>query len=105
MGLLRLFTVLLVTLILSILLRLYCTSGPIFCLFFQAHLWINVIDTNDHSPNFTEAIYNFEVSEAADPGMVGHVSATDDDIRENGRVTYKITSGDGMGVFDIDAEV
>ena len=37
--------------------------------------------------------------------MVGHVSATDDDIGENGRVTYKITSGDGMGVFDIDAEV
>ena len=42
------------------------------------------------------------MSEASAPGIVGSVSATDNDFGENGRVTYRITSGDGMDVFDID---
>ena len=61
-----------------------------------------MIDTNDHTPDFGNSSFSFDVSEASAPGIVGNVLATDNDFGENGRVTYKISSGDGMDVFDID---
>ncbi|TPP62203.1 hypothetical protein FGIG_09508 [Fasciola gigantica] len=53
-------------------------------------LTIHVVDSNDRSPVFQQNHYVFHVSEAAKPGtIVGQLVATDEDIGENGRVTYE----------------
>ena len=64
-----------------------------------------MIGTNDHAPDFGNSSFSFDVSENSAPGIVAYVSATDEDLGKNGQVTYRITSGDGKDLFDIDPEV
>ncbi|KAL3876784.1 hypothetical protein ACJMK2_034578, partial [Sinanodonta woodiana] len=62
-----------------------------------AYLIINITDSNDHDPNFTQPIYSFSVPENDDDGSralqnvsIGEVNATDADKGENGHVSYYI---------------
>lgn len=62
-----------------------------------------ITDVNDHDPVFTHPIYNFSTPETDGPGdiVVGLVSATDEDLGQNGIVTYSIISIDVQHVFNI----
>ena len=56
---------------------------------------VNVLDENDNDPIFTLPVYNVEVSEAAPVNTpLVQVIANDDDIGENGRVTYAIVGSE-----------
>ena len=71
----------------------------------QAPLEIKLIDTNNHSPQFSEPVYYFRVMENDLSGqlgqVVGTVGATDRDAGDNGRVTYHLTSRNAQGRFKI----
>ncbi|RUS88776.1 hypothetical protein EGW08_003493 [Elysia chlorotica] len=70
----------------------------------RARLDIHVRDENDHSPQFGQAEYSFEVSEGARPGhTIGQVSALDLDSGKNGRVVYGLVSEWGQEYFLLDA--
>ncbi|ESO89895.1 hypothetical protein LOTGIDRAFT_164590, partial [Lottia gigantea] len=65
-------------------------------------LTVNVADVNDQGPSFPETLVNAPVSRTANPGtVVITVAALDNDIGENGVVTYEITSGNTDGLFII----
>ncbi|KAK7504568.1 hypothetical protein BaRGS_00004054, partial [Batillaria attramentaria] len=49
-----------------------------------------VQDVNDNSPRFSEGVYRRNVTEEQGPGVLLRVYASDKDIGENGRVTYKL---------------
>ena len=52
---------------------------------------IHVLDVNDNDPVFTLPVYSVEVFENAPSGtQIGQVIANDNDIGENGRITYSI---------------
>ncbi|XP_046583347.1 cadherin-23-like [Haliotis rubra] len=58
-----------------------------------ATVHITLLDINDHSPVFVGAPYSFSSNnEAAE--QIGTVTATDEDIGDNGRVTYSIQHSD-----------
>ncbi|CAG5136491.1 unnamed protein product, partial [Candidula unifasciata] len=53
---------------------------------------VNVTDTNDNSPTFTQQDYSYSVVETAGVGdVVGKLTATDKDIGKNGDIRYTIT--------------
>ena len=57
-------------------------------------VFVEVIDINDHTPMFTQAIYDFTVSEAAGiQTRVGRVAATDGDSDLNALLTFGIVTG------------
>lgn len=59
-------------------------------------LRINVLDTNDENPVFSQQSYEFSVSENAPlNSLVGHVQAHDGDAADFGRLTYSLES-DGV---------
>ena len=69
----------------------------------QAPLRVHITDVNDHDPQFTEVIYNFSSPETNRTSyVVGIVSATDDDLGDNGNITYSIISADVKQLFSID---
>ncbi|XP_067674016.1 protocadherin Fat 4-like [Haliotis asinina] len=55
-----------------------------------ADVTITLLDINDHSPVFVNTPYSFSSSNAAGE-LIGTVTATDEDIADNGRVTYSIS--------------
>ena len=62
---------------------------------------VTVKDIDDNAPQFTSQsnFYSFAVYEDADVGTsVGAVSATDEDIGENARVTYHVSKNDAFDV-------
>lgn len=61
-------------------------------------LTINVIDVNNHSPDFVEDSYTFSVPENTPPASLGRVEATDMDAGVNAIITYSILSA-GNGSF------
>ncbi|XP_063447084.1 protocadherin Fat 4-like [Mytilus trossulus] len=69
----------------------------------QVPLTVSITDVNDHDPVFTHPIYNFSTPETDGTGdiVVGSVSATDEDLGQNGVVTYSIISIDVQHVFNI----
>ncbi|KPP75716.1 cadherin-11-like [Scleropages formosus] len=63
---------------------------------------IILTDVNDNPPKFLQSVYVMSVSEDKAPGEeVGRLKARDPDIGENGLITYRLTEGDGMGIFEI----
>ncbi|XP_066439955.1 neural-cadherin-like [Eleutherodactylus coqui] len=70
-------------------------------------VYINVTDVNDNVPFFSSSIYEASVTEGLDLGtLVLQVSASDQDLGLNGKVTYSILedrSGD-HALFHIDPE-
>ena len=71
----------------------------------SATVTINLTDINDNAPIFTQSTYTVDdVDETLENGdSVGlTVSATDaDGTTANSTVTYSVTGGTGMGVFDV----
>lgn len=67
-----------------------------------ATVLLTLEDVNDNAPVFYPQRYLFPVPEDASPGtLVGKVTATDPDARENAQVRYSIESG-GEGLFLVD---
>ncbi|XP_030621310.1 protocadherin gamma-A11-like [Chanos chanos] len=57
------------------------------------HILVTVLDANDNSPVFTQAVYKTSVVENSSPGtVISTVNATDRDRGLNGEVTYSISS-------------
>ena len=71
----------------------------------SATVTINLTDINDNAPIFTQSTYTVDdVDETLENGdSVGlTVSATDaDGTTANSTVTYSVTGGTGMGIFDV----
>ncbi|XP_061690907.1 protocadherin alpha-3-like isoform X8 [Syngnathoides biaculeatus] len=71
-------------------------------------LTVNVLDVNDNSPTFSQALYKARVQENAPFGsLVVQLSATDFDEGDNGRLTFafvKRAHFDPADVFLIDAD-
>uniref|UniRef100_H3D3A2 Cadherin EGF LAG seven-pass G-type receptor 3 n=1 Tax=Tetraodon nigroviridis TaxID=99883 RepID=H3D3A2_TETNG len=66
----------------------------------QVH--INITDANTHRPVFQSAHYSVSVNEDSPPGsLVVMISATDDDVGENARITYLLE--DNIPQFRIDS--
>ncbi|XP_038055902.1 protocadherin Fat 4-like [Patiria miniata] len=66
---------------------------------------VQVLDENDHMPIFTHVEAVLEVTECLAIGQpITMVSATDDDIGENGLISYSITGGDEQKVFRVDPD-
>uniref|UniRef100_A0A4W5QMR3 Protocadherin Fat 4 n=1 Tax=Hucho hucho TaxID=62062 RepID=A0A4W5QMR3_9TELE len=66
----------------------------------QAFVTINVIDTQDNPPTFSQNTYSFVIFENVGIGtVIGTVSATTVDLNTN--ITYLITSGDHRGLFTV----
>lgn len=63
---------------------------------------ITIQDVNDRAPVFEQSQYYVQLNESYPSNVVFvTVSARDDDIEDNGRVTYDISSGDDDKVFSI----
>uniref|UniRef100_A0A4W5JBD6 Protocadherin Fat 4 n=1 Tax=Hucho hucho TaxID=62062 RepID=A0A4W5JBD6_9TELE len=66
----------------------------------QAIVTINVIDTQDNPPTFSQNAYSFVMFENVGIGtVIGTVAATTVDLNSN--ITYLITSGDQRGLFTV----
>lgn len=60
-------------------------------------LLVNLTDVNDNAPVFSQATYTETILEGVvGPVMVAQVNATDDDVGDNGKVTYSITGWSGF---------
>ncbi|XP_031558160.1 protocadherin Fat 4-like [Actinia tenebrosa] len=67
------------------------------------HAYIEVLDINDNSPEFSSNIYTVKISENSPNGSyVLKLNASDPDAGSNGTVSYSITSGNDLGWFQID---
>lgn len=65
-------------------------------------VYINITDANTHRPVFQSAHYSVSVNENQPPGStVVVISATDDDVGENARITYYLE--DNIPQFRIDS--
>ncbi|CAL8254627.1 unnamed protein product [Lota lota] len=63
---------------------------------------ITLTDVNDNPPKFPQSVYTMSVSEDKVSGEeVGRLKAKDPDQGENGLVSYRLTEGDGLGVFEL----
>ena len=73
----------------------------------SADVSVNVLDSNDNKPQFSQNAYEFDVAENEESGtIVGKVNAFDEDSQENGEITYrKIVSGNSplVNSFDVEA--
>ncbi len=63
---------------------------------------IQVLDVNDHAPEFGESCYPLYVPENSDLSIIHTVVATDRDSGPNGEITYSITGGNAENKFSID---
>ena len=67
---------------------------------------ITVLDANDNKPQFSQGSYTFDVSENIDTSyrhVIGEIRATDIDEGHNSIISYSITGGNTLNVFDIDS--
>uniref|UniRef100_A0A0A1WPP1 Fat-like cadherin-related tumor suppressor homolog n=1 Tax=Zeugodacus cucurbitae TaxID=28588 RepID=A0A0A1WPP1_ZEUCU len=66
---------------------------------------VSVEDINDHSPEFEQRFYKIQVPSTVDINeTVFQARAIDNDIGENGRITYFIKSGKGKNRFRMDPD-
>ena len=68
-------------------------------------LHVEITDVNDEDPIFTGPITAQEVPENASvDSPITQVQATDQDLGDNAKISYSITSGNALGFFDINTE-
>ena len=66
---------------------------------------VQVTDTNDNAPAFTEAAYSFDIPEDTGRGaFVGSVSVSDLDEGVNAQVSYTVLSDWGNDVFSLNPQ-
>ena len=66
---------------------------------------VSVLDINDNSPQFSEAVYSGQLEESSSAGTyIITVSATDKDEGTNREIEYSIVSGNEGGMFSIDRD-
>ena len=71
----------------------------------QVSVLVSVLDTNDNSPQFSEATYSAQLEERSPLGTyVIAVSASDRDEGTNREIEYAIVSGNEGGMFSIDTD-
>lgn len=63
---------------------------------------IQVLDVNDHAPEFGQSCYPLYVPENSDLSVIHTIVATDADSGPNGEITYSITGGNTGNKFTID---
>lgn len=64
---------------------------------------ITISDVNDNKPRFTQPSYSASIDEDESIGAsVVKVSATDNDIGNNSKITYDIKAGNEQGEFKVD---
>lgn len=69
----------------------------------QAMVHVNVLDSNDETPSFTEALYQKVVNESIQVhSYLVNVSATDRDSPPNAQLTYSLPQNNFPGLFVID---
>ena len=70
----------------------------------RARITFAVQDINDNPPIFTQSTYTAKIAETLALGQpVVSVRATDaDGTRAHNQVSYSVTAGTGMGVFDVE---
>ncbi|XP_061389779.1 fat-like cadherin-related tumor suppressor homolog [Musca vetustissima] len=74
-------------------------------LFSTTRVVVTVKDINDNSPQFEQRFYKVQApSTSAINVSIFQILATDNDIGENGRISYAIKSGKGKNKFRIDAD-
>ena len=68
-----------------------------------AHVWVNVLDSNDNPPEFEDAEYEFHLSDRARRGQfVGKIRALDLDISDHDKIRYSIIGGNEHQIFSIE---
>lgn len=68
-----------------------------------AQIVVDILNTNDNEPHFSQAAYHFNITENSPRGtVVGKVEATDDDAGAYGEITYSLV-GDNHNYFMIDS--
>ena len=66
---------------------------------------IRVLESNDITPTFENLPGSVELAENAQNGtVVFNVSATDNDLNVNGKITYSLREGEGSDKFSIDPD-
>ncbi|XP_058820979.1 cadherin-related tumor suppressor [Topomyia yanbarensis] len=66
---------------------------------------VQVTDTNDNPPSFSEPAYSFDIPENAPRGFqVGIISASDPDLGTNAAVTYSVISDWANDVFSLNPQ-
>ncbi|GIY81483.1 protein dachsous [Caerostris extrusa] len=63
---------------------------------------IDLLDVNDHAPEFGDSCYTLRVPENSDLSVIHTLVATDRDTNANAEVTYTITDGNTGNKFSID---
>lgn len=83
-------------------LTVYVRDGSFPAQFDTTTVVIQVLDVNDHAPEFGESCYPLYVPENSDLSIIHTVVATDADSGANGEITYSITGGNIGNKFSID---
>ncbi|KAG8176879.1 hypothetical protein JTE90_007488 [Oedothorax gibbosus] len=63
---------------------------------------IDLLDVNDHAPEFGDSCYTLRVPENSDLSVIHTLVATDKDTNVNAEITYTITDGNIGNKFSID---
>ena len=66
---------------------------------------VRVLDHNDHAPKFTKDVFNTTIPENTTVGsVVLKLTATDEDIEANAKLTFSLLKGDPNGAFLVKQE-
>uniref|UniRef100_A0A8C8VJK7 Cadherin-related family member 2 n=1 Tax=Pelusios castaneus TaxID=367368 RepID=A0A8C8VJK7_9SAUR len=70
-----------------------------------ATVTIQLLDINDHSPQFSQSVYKLQVLENSPPGTVvsSGIQATDPDSDSFGRITYRLLPESILDIFTVNA--
>ncbi|KAK7877736.1 hypothetical protein WMY93_030550 [Mugilogobius chulae] len=72
----------------------------------SAYVRVFVADVNDNAPRFEKPVYEVSVEEDQEVGFgLITVTATDQDEGANAKLRYQLSSGPGLGWFDVDPQV
>lgn len=86
----------------SYILTVYVRDGSFPAQYDTTTVLIEVLDINDHAPEFGESCYPLYVPENSDLSVIHTVVATDADAGPNGEITYSITGGNPGNKFSVD---
>ncbi|XP_076332831.1 LOW QUALITY PROTEIN: protein dachsous-like [Tachypleus tridentatus] len=84
------------------LLTVYVKDGAFPTFFDSATVEVEILDVNDHAPNFGQSCYSLQIPENSDFSIIHTVVATDLDYGQNSEVTYTIKDGNINNKFTLD---